>query len=343
MWSCVLKLFLFLFFAGYAAVAESSYLQEKFQHARPGDYIIMAQDNAYSLLLLRSLHSDILTLEEVSIPSEQVHPKTIDWRKWFSDKAPGHTAWTLYEIDLKRGQLFECFSYSKNGWIFLDEQEQFFAKLLTLPFSPLPDSEKKKIGPPPAPDERDYRKLWSPPLIIEGKKMPRPAFEVMHTRWPEDTSQLSLCHIDLYFDAVRPSFPFPYWIEVKSPHYAFKVQTIESGHDLVSPMTREMPRRPPEILKTTEKSASLWTIPLRAPPYHDTLHLFAIDLTSESRTAIEIPHRLEWQVQKEHVNICIQTLDLKKILHPDHRYQWAILSDKTPSSYVKSEEIFTWK
>ena len=158
---------------------------------------------------------------------------------------------------------------------------------MTLPFAALADTEKKRIGPPPSSDEMDHRKIWSPPLFIEGKKISHPAFDVLRSRWPDDNSQLSLCDIDLYFDAQHPQFPFPHWIEVKSPHYAFKVQGIESGHDLASPMTIDMPRRPPELIRPTEKTPSSWTLHVRAPLYHDALHLYAVDLTADAAT----PHR----------------------------------------------------
>lgn len=320
--------------------ASHTYLQNKFQQAHAGDYIVTAQDNTYTLLLLGSVISNILLLEEVCIPSQQVDLKKINWRKWLSEKAPGHTSWTLYEIDLKKGQLIECFSYSKKGWIYLDKEEQFFAKLFTLNFSSVSDAQKKKIGPQPSPGEVDHRKLWKPALIIESKKNANPVFEVVQACWPDDNSQLALCRIDLYFDAEHPSFAFPYWIEVKSSHYSFKVRSIESGHDLSSPIAMGMPHRPPELTGPTKKTRSCWTLPLQAPLYHDSLHLFAVDLASQAH--IPIPHRFERQ-EKEASILNIDTKDLKKLLQPDHRYQWIIRSDKTPSVYVKSEEVFTWK
>lgn len=322
--------------------AETHYLQEKFRHASPGEYIVTVYENTCSLLILRSLSSDILILEEISVPLSQLNLKTIKWSAWLSQKAPGHTAWTLYEIDLKKGQVIECFSYSKNGWIYLENQEQFFAKLLTLPFLSVSDSEKKKIGPSPAAGETDHRKIWNPPLVIEGKKIDKPSFDVLRTRWPDDSSPLALCHIDLYFDASHPHFPFPYWIEVQSPHYAFKMRSIESGHNLTSPMALQVPRRPPVLLGPAQKTQTIWTIPLRAALYHEAVHLFAIDL-SEPHPPISIPHRLERQSHTEQTSLLIHTSDLKNLLNPHHRYRWAILSDKTPSVYVNSEETFTWR
>ena len=65
-------------------------LQEKFTQAQVGDYVVTAHDDAYSMLLLRSHTKDVLILEEVSIPSQQVDLKHINWRQWLAQKARPH-------------------------------------------------------------------------------------------------------------------------------------------------------------------------------------------------------------------------------------------------------------
>jgi len=214
----------------------SDSLKSRFKQAQIGDYIVTAQESSYSLLLIRSL-SDQLLLEEISVPEKQIDLKSIDWRKWLLNKAPGHTSWHLYTIDLKTGKLLDCFSLSKKEWISLENQEQFFAQLFQLELQATPDQERKRIGPKTT-SEIDQRKIWSPPLIHEGKKCKEPTFAVMHTHWPSDTSPLSGCRIELYFDSKRPTFPFPYWIEIKSPHYAYKVRIVDSGHHLTLPQIK---------------------------------------------------------------------------------------------------------
>jgi hypothetical protein len=316
-------------------------LKNQFTQAHAGDFIVTAQDSSYSLLRVRSLDSKRLILEEVSVPSSQVDTKTINWRSWLIEKAPGHTAWTLYEIDLTRGEIIECFSCSKNGWIFLDQHEQFFAKLFTLPFFSLETDKKKKIGPPPATGESDHRKIWSPPLIIDGKKMQNPHFDVLRTSWPDDGSQLSSCEIDLYFDTSNRSFPFPHWIEIQSPHYNFKIRVIESGQGLSSPVTLDMPHRSPVFTQQTIKTASAWIIPLLSPSYHHPLTLYAIDLSANNaRTALtyQLHHRSEPEAVEMHIN----RSELQQKLHPQHRYQWLLQSDKSPSLSVRSDEVFQW-
>jgi hypothetical protein len=211
-------------------------LKNRFKQAQIGDYIVTAQESSYCLLFIRSI-SDQVLLEEICVPEKQIDLKKINWRTWITSKAPGHTSWHLYTIDLKTGKLIDCFSLSKKEWISLENQEQFFAQLFQLELEPTPDQERKRIGPKTS-SESDQRKIWSPPLIQDGKKHKEPAFAVMHTHWPSDTSPLSGCRIELYFDSKRPSFPFPYWIEVKSPHYAYKVRIVDSGHHLNLPQRK---------------------------------------------------------------------------------------------------------
>lgn len=229
-----MKKIIYYLFVSLCPLLQGGSLKERFQEAQPGDYSVTAQENTYSLLLVRSV-SDRLLLEEISVPEKQIDLKKVNWREWLMRRAPGHTSWTLYTLDLKDGKLLDCFSYSKKEWVYLENQDQFLARLLQLDLQMTPEKERKRIGPKSS-GETDRRKIWSPALICEGKKSECAAFTVMHTYWPEDDSPLSGCRIELYFDQARPAFPFPYWIEVKSPHYAYKVRAVDSGHHLTSPL-----------------------------------------------------------------------------------------------------------
>jgi hypothetical protein len=307
-------------------------LQQKFIQAQAGDFIVTAQEGNYSLLFIRSITADILLLEEISIPEKQIEIKKIDWKKWIEGKALGHTSWTLYEIDRKSGTLIECFSYSKNGWLYLDESEQFLTKLLTLPLYPISEKERKKIGPQPMNGEADQRSSWNPPLMIDGKKIDKPAFEVLKTQ----------CSVELYFSKQQPAFPFPYWLEIQSPHYAFKMRTIDSGHGLISPMSGSMPHRIPQILGMTQKGMQSWKIAVQTPAYFQKLHLFVLDLTGESKATIPIPFIAHKGKKNEELILEIASSDLNKILKFGHRYQWVLIPEGSADVYVESEELFTW-
>lgn len=86
------------------------------------------------------------------------------------------------------------------------------------------------------PGEIDRRKLWRPQLIRMGKKEKKAQFEVIRSTWPSDKTQLAGCVLELYLDAKNPHFPFPYWMEIQSPHYTLKVRAIDSGTGIFSPM-----------------------------------------------------------------------------------------------------------
>jgi hypothetical protein len=341
--SHALTFLLFLYAAPLLAAAPPFSLQQRFAHAQAGDFIVTAQEGNYSLLFIRSITTEILLLEEISIPSPQVDLKRIDWKKWALEKAPGHTSWTLYEIDRAEGKLIECFSYSKNGWLYLDASEQFLTRLLTLPLNPVSAAERKKIGPQPAQGENDLRALWNPPLIVEGKKISRPAFDVLKTRWPDDGSRLALCAIELYFAKDQPAFPFPYWLEVHSPHYAYKMRSIDSGHNLISAMHGPMPHRSPQILGKAQKGREFWKLFIQTPSYFHKMHLFTIDLSGESKPTLPIPFTLKKGSKNEEMVLEIPFLELKRILKEGHRYQWILVPEGSADIYIESEEVFLWE
>ncbi len=312
-------------------------LQERFTHAEAGDFIVSAQEGNYSLLFIRSLTLDTLLLEEISVPSATINIKNFNWKKWTSEKAPGHTSWTLYEIERSSGKLIECFSHSKNGWLYLDESEQFLTRLLTLPLNPVPAAERKKIGPAPASGESDTRILWNPPLVIDGKQVPKPLFQVLKAKWPEDGSRLSLCTVELYFSKNEPTFPFPYWLEVQSPHYTFKMRTIDSGHGLVSPIAGAMPHRSPQILGSAHKGQESWKLSIQTPPYFQKINLFIIDIFSGAKTTIPIPFNSKKGPKAEEMILEIATTDLMRYLKPGHKYRWVLIPEESSDIYVESE------
>lgn len=323
--------------------AASTSLQEKLSHAKVGDFIVTAQEGNYSLLCVRSIAAETLLLEEIAVPAKQINLKTIQWKKWAADKAPGHTSWTLYEIERATGKLIECFSYSKSGWLYLDESEQFLTRLITLPLAPVPLAERKKIGPQPAGGESDRRSVWNPSLIIEGEKASKAVFEVLKTKWPDDGSRLSLCNVVLYFSKNQPDFPFPYWLEVQSPHYTFKMRTIDSGHDLASSMRGPMPHRSPIILGNAKKGKETWKLLIKTPSYFQKVRLFASDVTEKSNAAIPVPFTTQNGQKKEELVLEISSSDLNRLLKNGHQYQWVIIPEGSVNIYVESEEVFSWK
>lgn len=230
-------LFLFVFASSVCFSAGKPFtLKEKIMSARSGDFIVTEQAKTYSLLVIRLLTGSTLTLEEITIPENKIDLSKTNWREWVKKRAPGHTSWIIYTIDLEKNKLIDCYSYSKKGWLYIEESEYFFAKLITLSLLPTPEEQKRRIGPPPLSGERDNRAIWIPQICFDGKKVKNPSFDVRYAKWPQDDSRLSGSVIDLYFNAENSLFPFPFWIEVKDGHFTFKIRTIDGGRDLISPL-----------------------------------------------------------------------------------------------------------
>ena len=338
----ILFLFLFLPLASFCAevVGAPFSLREKYKQAQAGNFIVTEQDHTYSLLFIREVTEDHLLLEEIAVPDSQIALNKMSWLGWVKAKAPGHTSWTLYEIDAHTSELIEAFSYSKRGWLYLDETQQFLSKLLSLPLTQLGSAERKKIGPQPSTAEADRRAVWNPPLILEGKKQSKPQFDVWKGIWPEDGTPMSKCAVELYFSKLNETFPFPYWIEVKSPHYTFKMRTVDSGTGIISPYNGPIPHRPPQFTGHTKKTEKGYRITLESPLYYKTFHLYAIDLNDPVRKTISIPHQINRLPKSETVHLDISLEQVAERLTSQRHYQWVIIPEEDGRVYVESDEIF---
>lgn len=333
-----MKKFLFLLLLPITLFAAPLTMKEKFQGAKVGDFVVTKIGNGYSLLIVRTLNDKTLELEEISVPENMVNPKQTVWRTWVSNNAPGHTSWTMISIDLKKDQIKECFSFSRRSWLQLSEEEYFLAKLMVLPLKRTPTSERKKIGPAPSGDV-DRRKVWNPPLYIDGRKIAGAKFDAWKTRWPKDGTQLSEIPIDLYFDKENLC-PFPYWIEFKSPHYNLKIHAVDSGHGLISPH-KEIPPRPPIFVgKTKRLKDTGLRFTLNWKDDGNALLLMAIDLTGQVRMITPIPFSIVSTKQTDVFYIDVKKEDLDKLLVSGHEYQWAVSLERGTSLYSESQDTY---
>lgn len=231
-----MKKFVFIFLLIPSFFFADVTIKDRLLKANPGDYLVTEQGGSYSLLLLRLIDPPYLTVEEIAIDRSNIDLKKISWKNWIENKAPGATSWTAFSLDLEKNTLSRSYSFLENQWLFIEKSDYFFKELLSLPFRPTRDNERKKIGPTPMPGEIDRRKFWKPQLIRDGKKHKKCEYEVMRAKWPADKTQLAGCIFEFYLDVEQPTFPFPYWMEVQHPHYTFKIRAIDSGSGIQSPM-----------------------------------------------------------------------------------------------------------
>lgn len=315
-------------------------MKERLEKAKVGDYVVTEANKIITVLSFRSITPTTLILEEISAPVQNLKKRPDSWPEWVKAKAPGHTSWSMVEIDLENGELLECYSFSRSAWIHLSQKESLLATLIHLPMKTVPQDQRRKIGPPPLDGERDFRKLWNPSLVFEGKKIQNADFEVYETTWPEDGTDLSGQEVCLYFDKEK-QFPLPFWIQVQTSHTTAALRTIDSGKSLPI-IHRTIPRRAPEFVGVPIKTECGIRLKLKSPKYYKEFELYAIDVTTrEKKQILPITHSLieregEWNT------IQVDREDLNQTLKPDHRYTWLLVPLGYSESYTETVKPFVW-
>lgn len=227
----------FFFTSFIGAAQEELLLKDNLKRARPGDFLVTTQSKNFTLLIVRSKNEQMLSIEEITLPASKAPKGTTSWRKWVEEGAPGHTSWIMYNIDLPTGTMQQTFSFTKNEWVNIPQAQNFFSTLLNLKLKKIEDSERKRVGPPPASDSRDRRRLWQPTLVVDGKTVTGVDFDAWRTRWPSDGGELSGKIIEIYVPLENDKYPsyFPYWLQISGVVGNAKVRIVDSGSGLVSP------------------------------------------------------------------------------------------------------------
>jgi hypothetical protein len=316
-----------------------SLLQDRIGRASCGDYLVLEGGKMISVLSIRTVTPLSIVLEEVSIPSQNLKKRPDSWNEWIKSRAPGHTSWSMIEIDRSSGEILECYSFTQASWIQLSSQESLLATLFKLTLIPVPPESTRKIGPPPSPGEMDTRKTWAPPALFEGKKQEGVHFDVYKTDWPKDQSPLSGNTVVLYFDR-DGKFPLPFWIQVETAHANLALRTIDTGKNFPSPY-RKFPKRTPQFVGEPQKIKNGLRLSLKSPKYFRHFDLFAIDVTTREKELCSITHSLV--VGKEDsLTIEISEEELNHVLKADHRYTWLIVPVGHSESYSEMIKPFTW-
>lgn len=314
-------------------------LKERIEKAKSGDYVVTEANKMVTLLAIRSISPTTLLLEEISAPLQNLKKRPASWPEWVKAKAPGHTSWSMIEIDLQTSQILECYSFSRATWVHLSQNESLFATLLDVPLLSIDPTRQRKIGPPPMEGEPDLRKTWTPSLVFEGQKIEGARFEVFETTWPKDGSEMSGQAVCLYFDQDK-RFPFPYWVQVETSHATAALCTIDSGKNLPA-VHRTLPRRIPEFIGNPQKTQSGLRLSLKCPKYYRQFELFAIDVTHKEKQICPITHSLV-QGDEEFLTLEIDQEELKQNLQSDHRYTWLLVPTGYSESYTESHKPFIY-
>ena len=308
-----------------------------FAKAKPGDFIVWEASKMITLIAVRSINPSSILLEEISAP---VSVKPASWAEWVKTRAPGHTSWSMMEINLEHPEVIEAFSFTKSAWIATSTNDHFLTTLLHLSFAPLPDEKLRRIGPAPLDGERDQRKIWAPPFFIEGKQL-YPPFDAFETTWPQDHSELSGKTLQLYFDRNALS-PFPWWIHLETEHIHFTVRAIDSGHNLPSSCYRNLPKRAPEFLGAPVKTTSGGLqFAVRSPKYYRHFDLFAVDLSTSQKQMHLLTHHMQSSGERTHLTV--EAEELAQMLEPHHAYTWLLMPTTPGSAYAELTKPFVFE
>lgn len=217
--------------------ANEMYLRDNLRRAKPGDYIVTAQNKTYTLLHIHSKVGDTLTIEEITVPANRIPQYDFYWKTWVSQNAPCNTSWVMYAINLQTGEMLEFYSFTKNGWYDLSQADNILSTLLNLKLSYIPPEQRKKVGPPPVDGSRDWRSTWQPRMVVDGEPINGVAFDGWRTHWPKDGSELSGKAIEVYVPHENDKYPsyFPYWLQISGVIGKAKVRIIDSGTEMESP------------------------------------------------------------------------------------------------------------
>lgn len=294
-------------------------LKETLALAQEGEYYVTQQGKTLSLLLVREVSSPRVILEEITIPASQFQKENVSFREWLSKEAPGHTLWTISQLNLESGIFEECYSYDQRSWIDIRGAEQFLSTLLNLEFHPVKIEERKKIGFPPKYGVADMRHFWNPPIIFEGSKTSTDC-EAYYTRWPNDHSELARRKIEIYLPSKDSLIPtaMPHWVEVDAKVTQMQFRVVDCGYNLRSPK-HDLPQRPPEIQGFQADRENGLKISFTSPVYFNEFHLIAENQGNTFYPPHFLPHELRSTERGLEIQVPYETLTAE--LNPLEEYQ----------------------
>ena len=253
-------------------------IQNKIEQGAIGDYILYRQSQLVTLLRINQLNDESIIFEEISLPfSEWKKYRNIPLEKWVSNGATGHSSWTLFELEKESGEILECFSFVRQAWLKLEKDNLLLSNLFTKPLYKLKNEDRRKVGPR-RPGATDTRKVWNPPITLNGKELTSP-LEVYKIHWPKDDSPLSKKDIEMYFSKEMGTFPA--WILISDTSSdALRIQTLDMGSSLVASL-KKLPRRHPSIHKHICNQNDSFSVQLSSPPYYKFFTLRLINTNPE--------------------------------------------------------------
>ncbi len=300
-----MQLIKFLFFLLFPLLCSGLSLKNYFERGLPGDFVIISQNQMYSALIIQDISEEQLVLQEINIAQNQTK-ENMDWTHWLNNKAPGHSSWTLYEIDLKNDQLVECFSLKKKAWINFQDSDLILVKFLSLLM-------------------HENKNLWKPFQELDTYQI----------NWPKDDTVFSKKTLNIF---MSDKSVFPYWIQIdQDKSLLFRAAAFGHLHRLQKYL---IPRRPLQFDLPMLLAKDGLRIKVKAPRYYKDFSLYALDV-SEQQELISFSYHI---VQRDEHTLIIDIpySQLNQQLQKQHKYLWIMTPIGYKDQAAEMQSPFMW-
>lgn len=348
-----MKIFLFLFLLVSPTLCQVEALQsqiqvsqislkDKLSEAIPGSYLVLEQSKIFTFLHVYDKKGERLSLEEVTISGERFGQTRMSWRQWFESGAPGNTAWTLSQINLRTGKIEETYSFNHSGFV-ENGSDTFMTTLLNLTFQEMAPSERRHIGLPPGYGKPDHRPLWNPRLVVGGVTIAHVPFQAWKARWPADGSEMARRIIEVYLperisdSSIQYPTYFPYWLEVEGKMGSAKIRVVDSGMEAHSPKTY-FPHRKPQVLNQGNWQGDTYVITLKNPSHFTEFMVMAEESDAFFGKTLSLPCTVV--DQENETLIQIKKEDMEKSLIFGESYRFLITPQEEPTALCETRHTF---
>ena len=204
--------------------------KDKLNLLQDGDYTVVLEKKIFYLYVVTKKENSNIYLDEMTILKDDA--KDIkSFKNWAEKDLKKCSSHITYLIDLKNNKITDCYSRTRKTKIKIQNSDLFLTTLMKLYLKKIPDEKRQRIGSPPLNDEMDRRKIWYPPVKIDGILNKNLKLDSFETFWPKDKSDLSEQNVNLYFD-MENKFGFPYWIQINTTNFRVIFQVVDSGKNL---------------------------------------------------------------------------------------------------------------
>ncbi|CRX38642.1 hypothetical protein [Estrella lausannensis] len=207
-------------------------LKENISRASRGDWLTLSFDKNYTYFRVQNKEAETVDLEEVSISCKNFSCQKLSFAEWAKRGFPLKASHVVYKIDLKSGRFLQIASRTDHTSLSVNQGNAFLTTLLNLNLKKIPDSQRRRVGPPVfGSGPVDTRKVWQPRLVFQGTVVQGVNFDAFTALWPHDGSDLSGKFVEIYLPQEGQKYPsyFPYYMEISGMIGKAKLHIVDSG------------------------------------------------------------------------------------------------------------------